>query len=80
MAKTYTQHKLTNAQCKRLNQLVNGNLRWHGMALVALVRKGLVTELFKPPFTPDNGYHWINGYELSDTGRAAYEQARREGW
>ena len=41
---TYTEHNLTSPQCKRLNQLINGKLRLHGMALVALVRKGLVHE------------------------------------
>ena len=73
---TYTEHNLTSPQCKRLNQLINGKLRLHGMALVALVRKGLVHEA-----QFDIGeYHPKYVYTLSDTGREAYRQARREGW
>ena len=70
---TYTGHKLTHAQCKRLNQLYNGRRpHLHGMALLALCRKGLVREEMLISHIPV--------YTITTVGREAYEQARQEGW
>lgn len=42
--KTWTEHKLTEAQLRRLAQMYGGLPHLHGVALAALERKGLVME------------------------------------
>ena len=74
--KTYTEHKLTDAQLRRLSVICNDAKGARaGMARVALERKGLVTEI-KQEGTP---YNWTKTV-ATDAGRAALTQARREGW
>lgn len=69
---TYTEHKLTDAQLRRLSAIVNATqgAAKHGMAGDALKRKGLVVET-------SNHYDAV---EATDAGRAALTKARREGW
>lgn len=73
MARTYTQHKLTDHQLQRLSAVVNGREPRYGMAFVALVNKGLIAEWFDD----DMGR---NVHEACDEGREALAQARKEGW
>ena len=69
---TYTEHKLTEAQCKRLSQIYNLRPHLHGVALDALKRKGLVV------VDPDG--HYPKTCFLTAEGKAAFKQARQEGW
>jgi hypothetical protein len=66
---TYTQHKLTDAQLRRLSALVNEtrSAATAGMAGKALLAKGLA-----------EGKYWPE--RVTDLGRAALQQARSEGW
>lgn len=70
--KTYTEHKLTDAQLRRLSAIVNATkgAAKHGVAGDALKRKGLVVETA-------NHYDAI---EATEAGRAALAHARRAGW
>lgn len=71
---TYTEHKLTDAQLRRLSVIVNNAKGARaGMAAIALERKGLI------------GYSEIavqgrRLIEATDAGIAALAQARAEGW
>ena len=67
--RTYTKHKLTHPQLKRLSQLYHGRTHLHGMALLALCRKGLVEEGTLASF-----------YTITLEVRTAFQQARKEGW
>jgi hypothetical protein len=71
--RTYTQHKLTDAQLRRLSALVNETkgAATAGMAGQALIRKGLAV---------DSGRYAQYPVGVTDEGRAALQQARREGW
>jgi hypothetical protein len=66
---TYTQYKLTDAQLRRLSALVNETrgAATAGMAGKALLAKGLA-----------EGKYWPEC--ATAAGRAALQQARREGW
>ncbi len=79
--KTYTQHKLTDAQLIRLSQMVNGRPHKYGMALVALVNKKLVDETINFDL---NAYgfkrHTSTTYSINDEGREAFRAARAGGW
>ncbi len=68
MAKTYTEYKLTEAQLKRLSQVVNHREPNYGTAMQALIRKNLVYE-------NEQGKIQANG-----NGVMALDQARKEGW
>lgn len=86
--KTYTKHKLTDAQCRRLSTIINkGKGAQGGVATDALVRKGLVRELMEThtyaplhegqlPYTREI----FVGREATVEGKLALELARREGW
>ena len=69
MAHTYTEHKLTDAQLRRLSALVNQTkgAATAGTAGLALLRKGLAT-----------GEHYP--IAATEAGRAALARARLEGW
>lgn len=75
MSRTYTEHKLTDAQLRRLSAVVNQTpgAAKHGVAGAALKRKGLVTDVADFAFG-------CNDRIATDAGRAALEQARQEGW
>lgn len=87
--RTYTAHKLTDAQLRRLSRIANnGKGAKGGVAADALVRKGLVRELFEthvyprafgPSDVPYERQVFV-GREATDEGRAALAQARHEGW
>ena len=66
--KTYTEHKLTDHQLRRLSALVHNRTPKYGVAMDALIRKGLV-------YINIHGDHQVNG-----NGCIAFDQARREGW
>lgn len=74
--RTYTEHKLTNAQLRRLSAIVNntGGAR-AGMAGAALERKGLIVR-----GNWDNDRRILTRTTPTDAGVAALAQARREGW
>jgi hypothetical protein len=72
---TYTKHKLTDPQLKRLSQLVNcAPAHGHGVALDALVRKGLACR----SVNPDHKYPKTHNATVD--GVAALNEARRAGW
>lgn len=78
--RTWTEHKLTDAQLRRLSAICkpDGGGPKHGMARLALERKGLVIAV-------DHGSGFLPVYKrwqyvATDAGRKALEQARREGW
>ena len=80
---TYTQYRLTDAQLRRLSAIVNKTkgAAKRGQAGNVLVRKGLAVEISKPhPTLKGMTYSDYDGIEATDAGRAALEQARREGW
>lgn len=66
---TYTSHKLTDAQLKRLHPIVHGKPHRYGMSLVALENKELVKSV-------GSGFK----YEATQAGIDALAQARSEGW
>lgn len=68
MPRTYTGHKLTDSQLKRLSAIVNNRSHQHGMALWALENKGMIKEMS------------YGGYEATVIGINALNAARREGW
>lgn len=70
--KTYTPYELTDSQLQRLSAICNNRNHGHGVALDALKRKGLVTELEQPQY-PRTCKATCEGYD-------AMEVARREGW
>ena len=72
--KTYTKHKLTDPQLRRLSELVNGGAHHHGVALDALVRKGLACK----SVNPDHKYPKTHNPTVD--GVAALNEARRAGW
>ena len=73
--KLYTEHKLTDAQLRRLSALVNDTkgAATAGMAGAALVNKGLALGS-----RSGGALGWPTA--PTDAGRAALAQARREGW
>ena len=73
--KTYTSFKLTTHQCKRLSQVYNGRIPSGGVAWYALVYKGLATDRLI-----GDGMNIRYDRKITDEGRVAFEQARREGW
>lgn len=77
--KTYTRFKLTDAQCKRLSQMYHGRPHLHGVALDALVRKGLAEPIPDHEFD-GHTYGKVPDHRLTADGRLAYEWARAEGW
>ena len=85
---TYTEHKLTDAQLRRLSAIVNNTngMAQAGTAGNALIRKGLVRELWREEVRSlyEEGPSYIrrvfDGREATDAGREALAQARREGW
>jgi len=71
--KPFTNYKLTNAQCKRLCQLQNERKEHlHGVALEALVRKGLAIRVM--------GWKYPKTHRITTAGAMAFADARREGW
>jgi hypothetical protein len=64
----WTQHKLNDGQLIRLSQLANGRPNNAGMAMVALVNKGLAINKGR------------GRAEVTEAGREALAQARKEGW
>ena len=68
--KTYTKFNLTERQLRVLSQLFNNRLRNRfGPTLDVLIRKTLV------------GEHYTYGdYYITDEGRDALAEARKEGW
>ena len=91
MSKTYTQHKLTNAQLVRLSPIVKGRPHKHGVALEALIRKGLVieNESVKYVYATDHitGQEYGTpqriisyNYTAAQSGIEALHDARKEGW
>jgi hypothetical protein len=75
---TYTKHKLTDAQLRRLSVLVNGGKgATAGTAGQALLRKGLAVGS-----RPDPVEYGFPGWPVAATpaGVEALAQARREGW
>lgn len=79
MKKTYTQHKLTDAQLVRLSQVVNNRCTHTGMPMCALERKGLVVWNAQPfPKVRKSGIHYC--VSATQEGIEALAQARREGW
>lgn len=73
MAKNYTKLKLTDAQLRRLSALANQTkgAATAGVAGKALIRKGLAID------SPGVASYPIG---ITDAGRAALAQARKEGW
>ena len=68
---TYTSHKLTPAQLKRLSQICNQQPHLHGNALSALENKRLVERRWRcRPIT----------HRATAAGRLALRNARSEGW
>lgn len=72
MRTPYTKHNLTDAQLRRLSQMVNNDPHGHGNALDALIRKGLAYEI--------PGGKWPHTCRPTVDGVEALKQARREGW
>jgi hypothetical protein len=72
--RAYTRYKLSHAQLKRLSQLVNEQAHGHGVALDALVRKGLACR----SANPDHKYPKTHNATVD--GVSALREARREGW
>ena len=67
----YTQHKLSERQCKVLSQIVNNRLRnVFGPTLDVLVRYGLVGTYY-----PDGAE-----YYATTSGVDALREARKQGW
>ncbi len=62
--RSYTLHRLTDDMLKRLSAAINGRPHKWGTSWAALEKRGLVND--------DNS--------VTDAGRVAFEQARREGW
>jgi DNA-binding MarR family transcriptional regulator len=73
--RTYTEHKLTNHQLKRLHPIVHNKKHYHGMALTALENKGLITRE-----KTDDDPHWTHKHTATPEGTEALKQARLEGW
>jgi len=72
--RTYTKHKLTDAQLRRLSTIINKAKGARcGVAGLALERKGLVVGMADREISSDEVF-------ATDEGRAALEQARKEGW
>lgn len=72
--RTYTEHKLTDAQLRRLSTIVNGSKGARcGVAGIALERKGLVVGMGDRRIATE-------AVAATDAGRAALVAARREGW
>jgi hypothetical protein len=74
MNKTYTAHALTDAQLRRLSQLSKGGPHGHGVALDALVRKGLAIRSANPE------HKYPKTHNATVDGVAALGEARRAGW
>ena len=70
----YTQHKLTDAMLRRLSKTKNGK-NPGGISTNALERRGLVKTTH---INVTQGKTWTA--EITDAGREALDQARREGW
>ena len=77
MSKTYTRHKLTDAQLVRLSQIVNQHPNRFGNALYALVAKNLV---YEKPDAHLMRYSKDCFYEPTGAGVLALDKARGEGW
>ncbi len=71
MARTYTDHKLTDSMLKRLSTIVHGRPHLHGNALAALERRALVEQI---------GVKYQHSYKATAAGKEALCAARREGW
>jgi hypothetical protein len=70
MSKKYTDHLLSDRQCRVLSQIYNGRLRNHFQpTLDVLMRKKLIGE-----------HYTYGGYYITDMGKITLSQARREGW
>ncbi len=81
---TWTQHKLTDAQLGRLSELSKGRGHHHGVALDALVRKGLAQELPSDEHQYFKPKKWVPGmrrtHKITSEGQAALDLARMRGW
>jgi len=71
MPSKYTQHKLSDAMLQRLSRASKGK-RVGGISVPALVDRGLL-------FDAEAGERRAS-YQITDAGRDALAQARREGW
>jgi len=71
--KLWTEHKLSDHQLTRLSQMVNGRRHRHGVALLALVNKGLARE-------NEEWTYYGDSHVATPAGAAALAQARKEGW
>jgi hypothetical protein len=83
MPRTYTAHKLTDAQLRRLSAIINNTkgAAKGGVAADALVRKGLVREVERPCILGNGNVRMVfDRREATDLGILSLLQARREGW
>ena len=72
----YTRHKLTGSMLKRLAQLASPSKEHnHGTSMHALYFRKLVTG-----WEQGNREPWPNCCTLTEAGREALADARREGW
>ena len=69
---TYTEHKLTDAMLRKLSRLRKGPADFYSGTGDALVSRGLA----------EGGWDGVRPipYSITDAGREALEQARKEGW
>jgi hypothetical protein len=72
MAKTYTEHKLTDAMLQRLSKLSRGR-QCGGVSTFALESRGLL-------FDQNAGVRYAPEWMVTEAGRNALIKARREGW
>lgn len=69
----FTKHRLSDAALIRLSQIVNERAsHGHGVALDALVRRGLVERI--------PGASYPRTHRATDAGREALAEARAAGW
>lgn len=70
----YTSFKLTDPQLRRLSQMSHGRPHGHGVALQALLRKGLVDR------HGSLDHEFGEDYSINQAGFDALIDARWEGW
>jgi len=78
----YTEHKLSDFQCRVLSQIVNNRQRnYFGPTLDSLELRGLIECRGLDPHHQDgDGLYRRPLWEATEAGKTALERARREGW
>lgn len=70
---TFTKHRLTDPMLKRLSQMANERPHHAGTSMDALVARGLAEHV------GENSVYQ-HSHRITEEGRAALDEARRQGW